>query len=97
MLEPGSSARPVGKAEALECMCDWRRVVKCVTDVNLSDTAMAPWIKPAATKSVATLGKIVIASVGLTMFYAGMERAIDDKSAVPVPHSTLKQRKSGTW
>ena len=65
--------------------------MKCVTDVNLSDTAMAPWIKPAATKSVATLGKIVIASVGLTMFYAGMERAIDDKSAVPVPHSTLKQ------
>ena len=58
---------------------------------------MAPWIKPAATKSVAALGKITLAAIGLTAAYAGMERAMNDSEAKPVPGSTLKNRKSGTW
>jgi hypothetical protein len=59
---------------------------------------MAPWIKPAATKSVAALGKITLGVVALTCAYAGMERAMDDASAKPIEGTNkLKARKSGTW
>jgi hypothetical protein len=58
---------------------------------------MAPWIKAAGKKSVATLGKILLASVALTVFFGGVERVIQDSAARPIPGSNLKQRKSGTW
>jgi len=56
---------------------------------------MAPWIKPAAQKSVGVLGKLTVASIGLTCLYAGMERASDQGKAIP--GCTLRTRKSGTW
>ena len=65
---------------------------------RLEIKSMAPWIKPAAFKSVATLAKIGVASVALTALYAGMERAQNDATATPVPGAPkLKHRSSGTW
>jgi hypothetical protein len=58
---------------------------------------MAPWIKAASGKAFATLGTIVLASVALTVFFGGVERAIQDSAAKPIKGSTLKHRKSGNW
>eukprot|EP00802_Teleaulax_amphioxeia_P030517 Tamp_33139.p3 GENE.Tamp_33139~~Tamp_33139.p3 ORF type:complete len:133 (-),score=6.99 Tamp_33139:73-471(-) len=109
--DPGAQMRPRARLCACACVCTHAKFVLATVNSHRVHTRawldsgrvlpvreMAPWIKPAATKSVAALGKITLGVVALTCAYAGMERAMDDASAKPIEGThKLKARKSGTW
>ena len=78
------------------CICAARSKVHCAFILTELSRQMAPWIKPAAGKSVQVLGKITLAAVAFTVFAGGMERAMVDPGK-PIPGTTLKARKSGTF